>query len=107
MKNLAAWCYLALAIVTEVAGITAMKLSDAFSNLKASVFIFIFYGLSLFFLAFSLRRLEIGLAYAIWSALGTLLIFIIGVLFFQEHFTQLKALSVLFIIVGVIGLKHA
>jgi len=107
MTNASAWVYLLLAIITEVAGITSMKLSAGFTNLKASLFIFIFYGISFVFLAYSLRRLEMGLAYAIWSGLGTLLIFLIGVFFFNESFTLLKTISLFFIIVGVIGLKQA
>lgn len=100
-----AWFYLMLAIFAEVAGTTSMKLSHGFANLKPSIFIFIFYGLSLIFLSKSLKRLEIGFAYAIWSGLGTLLIFFIGILWFQEPITMLKALSVFCIIAGVMGLK--
>lgn len=107
MTNISAWLYLTLAIFTEVAGTTAMKLSNGFTNLYPSVFIFIFYGLSFGFLAFSLKRLEIGFAYAVWSALGTLMIFIIGICFFHESITLLKSLSLMFIIVGVMGLKEA
>ncbi len=84
-----------------------MKLSRGFTELEPSIFIFIFYAASLAFLTLSLKRLEIGFAYAIWSGLGTLLIFIIGICFFHEHITLLKSLSLACIIVGVIGLKQA
>jgi small multidrug resistance pump len=107
MKNRYAWFYLTLAIFTEVAGTTSMKLSDGFTRLLPSLSIFVFYTLSLGFLTLSLKRLEIGFAYAIWSALGTLLIFVIGVCFFQESLTLIKALSLLCIIIGVVGLKQA
>lgn len=107
MTNLKAWIYLILAIITEVLGITFMKLSDGFRYLGPSLCIFIFYGLSLFFLSISLKRLEVGFAYAIWSALGTLLVFMIGVGVFQEPLTLLKTVSLACIIVGVMGLKQA
>lgn len=107
MTNKLAWFYMTLAIFTEVAGTTSMKLSNGFTQLGPSIFIFIFYAFSLAFLTLSLKRLEIGFAYAIWSALGTLLIFIMGIFFFQEPITLLKAMSLVCIIVGVIGLKQA
>lgn len=107
MTKALAWSYLVLAIITEVAGITAMKLSAGFTNLQASLFIFIFYAISFVFLAFSLRKLDLGLAYAIWSGLGTLLIVVIGFAFFGETMTPAKMVSLLLIIIGVLGLKQA
>lgn len=105
MTETKAWIYLTLAIFTEVAGITSMKLSLGFTQIKPSIFIFIFYTLSILFLILSLKRLEVGFAYAIWSALGTLLIFFVGIFFFQEHLSFIKVISLLSIVVGVIGLK--
>lgn len=107
MTNSLAWLYLTLAICTEVAGTTSMKLSRGFTLLQPSILIFIFYAASLWFFTLSLKRLEIGFAYAIWSGLGTLLIFIIGIYFFQENITTLKVISLAGIIIGVIGLKQA
>lgn len=107
MTKLLIWVYMMLAIFTEVAGTTAMKLSMGFTRFTPSIFIFVFYTLSLGFLTLSLKRLEIGFAYAIWSAIGTLLIFIIGICFFQEPITLLKVISLFCIIIGVIGLKQA
>jgi small multidrug resistance pump len=100
-----AWFYLVLAIFTEVAGTTSMKFSDGFTNLVPSALIFVFYALSLGFLSFSLKKLELGFAYAVWSGLGTLLIFFIGIGFFHEPVTLLKIVSLLCIIFGVMGLK--
>ena len=107
MTNALAWFSLALAILTEVAGTTSMKLSNGFMELTPSIFIFIFYTISFAFLTFSLKRLEIGFAYAMWSGLGTFLIFLIGIIFFNEPVTLLKTISFIAIIVGLIGLKQA
>lgn len=101
-----AWFYMLLAILTEVLGTTSMKLSEGFTKIEPSILIFPFYALSLAFLTLSLKRLEIGFAYAIWSAIGTLLIFMIGILFFHESITLVKSISLLLIIVGVLGLKQ-
>jgi small multidrug resistance pump len=97
--------YLLLAILFEVAGTTSMKLSNGFEKMTPSIFIFVFYIVSFVFLTLSLKRLEVSLAYAIWAGLGTFLIALIGVFFFQESMTVIKACSLLLIITGVIGLK--
>ena len=97
--------YLLLAILLEVAGTTSMKLSQGFTEFWPSVCIFVFYILSFIFLTLSLKRLEVGLAYAIWSGLGTLLIAIIGIGFFNEAMTTLKIFSLVLIITGVMGLR--
>src|SRR5579883_1781515 len=93
MKNRLAWLYLLLAILTEVAGITSMKFSAGFTQLGPSICIFLFYALSLAFLASSLKWLELGFVYAIWSCLGSLLIFIIGIYFFHEPISTFKTVS--------------
>jgi small multidrug resistance pump len=97
--------YLLLAILLEVAGTTSMKLADGFTKVGPSILIFIFYSLSFTFLTFSLKRLELSLAYAVWSGLGTSLIALIGVQFFHEPMTLVKAVSLLFIILGIVGLE--
>ncbi len=106
-RNTLAWICLVLAILTEVAGTTAMKMSQGFTYLLPSILIFVFYMLSLGFLSLSLKRMEIGFAYATWSGLGTLLIYFIGICLFYEPVTIMKTLSVGCIIVGVMGLKNA
>jgi small multidrug resistance pump len=107
MPQLLSWFYLVLAILTEVAGTTAMKLSMGFTQLKPSIAIFFFYALSFIFLTLSFKRLEMSFAYAVWSGLGTLLVFFIGVHFFHDTFTFIRVMSLMCIILGVIGLKQA
>lgn len=97
--------YLFLAILLEVAGITSMKLSYGFNKLGPSVMIFIFYAMSFIFLTLALKRIEVSIAYAIWSGMGTLLIAIIGVHFFHEPMNLIKAMSLGLIITGVVGLR--
>jgi small multidrug resistance pump len=82
-----------------------MKASEGLSRFLPSLFIFVCYVLSLIFLTLSLRKLEIGLVYAIWSGIGTALITAIGVVYFKESLSLIKILSILLIIFGVIGLN--
>lgn len=98
---------LLLAILLEVAGTTAMKVSEGFRYLHPSILIFVFYFFSFVFLALSLRRLEVSLAYAIWSGLGTLLLAVIGAVFFAEPISLLKGISLALITIGVVGLRLA
>ncbi|MES0372019.1 MAG: multidrug efflux SMR transporter [Mariprofundaceae bacterium] len=99
------WIYLSFAIVFEVAGTTAMKLSDGFSKLLPTALTITLYLASFALLALALKRLEVGMTYAIWAGIGTALIAIIGVFFFKEPMNLLKAASILLIIAGVIGLN--
>ena len=99
------WFYLALAIMLEVSGTVSMKLSEGFTKVKPSVAMFVFYILSLGALNFALKRIDIGVAYAIWAGLGTALIASIGILWFKEPATTLKMVSLALIIIGVVGLN--
>ncbi len=102
---MASWLFLLGAIGAEVTGTTFMKLSDGFTNMTAAALMVVFYGISFAALTFAIKHIEVGVAYAIWSGLGTALIAVIGLAFFQETFSALKALSILLVIVGVAGLN--
>jgi small multidrug resistance pump len=99
------WFYLSIAIVLEVAGTTSMKISDGFTKIIPSILMFIFYLASLAILTMALKKIEVSIAYAVWSGLGTALIAIIGIFYFHESATFLKIVSVLLIIAGVVGLN--
>lgn len=102
-----AWLYLILAILFEVAGTTCMKLSAGFSKLIPSILLFLFYAGSLVALTFALKEIDVSIAYAVWSGLGTALITLVGIFFFRESVTLLKIVSILLIIIGVMGLNLA
>jgi small multidrug resistance pump len=99
-----AWLCLALAIAFEIAGTTALKLSDGFTRLTPSVLLFAFYAVSFVFLAFAVKVVPISLGYAIWSGVGTAVIAVIGFVAFKEPVTALKVFFIGVIIAGVIGL---
>ncbi len=99
------WVYLFLAIGFEVAGTVCMKLSDGFSKITPSILLFVFYILSFYAITIAIKHIEISLAYAIWAGLGTAIISIIGILYFQESVTTLKMVSLSLVIIGVVGLN--
>jgi small multidrug resistance pump len=99
------WVFLVLAIVFEVMGTTSMKLSQGFTQLFPSVLMFLSYGLSLSALTMALKTIDVSVAYAVWSGLGTALITSVGVLWMREPLTALKVVSIVLIIIGVMGLN--
>ena len=99
------WLCLALAILLEVSGTTCMKLSEGFTKTVPSILLVVFYALSFGMLTLALKRLDVSIAYAVWSGVGTALIAAIGVLWFKEPATALKLISLGLIIIGVVGLN--
>ena len=99
------WLYLVLAILLEVSGTTCMKLSQGFTKLVPSILLFVFYTLSMGMLTLALKKIDVSVAYAVWSGMGTALIATIGVLWFKEPVTALKLISLGLIIIGVVGLN--
>jgi small multidrug resistance pump len=101
------WLYLVLAIIFEVSGTTCMKLSEGFTRIVPTLFIFIFYALSFTFVTLTVKVLPLGLTYAVWSAIGTASITIVGIFWFGEGINIVKTISLLFIIIGVVGLHFS
>lgn len=101
------YVFLTAAILFEVAGITAMKLSRGFSELLPSLAVPVFYALSAAAVIVALKRLELSMAYAIWSGVGTALAALIGIAYFRESMTLFKLGSLALVIAGVVGLSLA
>jgi small multidrug resistance pump len=99
------WLYLVSAIVLEVAGTTSMKLSEGFSKIVPSIFVFVFYTTSFGALAMTMKKFEVSMVYAVWSGAGTVLITAIGIMYFRESISVFKVFSILLIIIGVVGLN--
>jgi small multidrug resistance pump len=101
------WLWLFLAIALDVAATVCLKLSNGFSKFVPTALMALFYGSSFFPMAIALRRMEVGTAYAVWSAVGTALVTIIGVLVFKEAASPLKLSAIVMIVVGVVCLNVA
>ncbi len=99
------WLYLVAAIIFEIAGTVSMKLSDGFTKAIPSILMILFYLFAFASLNFSLKTIPVSVAYAIWSAIGTAAIAVIGYLVFKETLTVMKVSAILLIIVGVVLLN--
>lgn len=100
-----AYLYLAIAIISEVAGTMCMKYSEGFTKWYYAVGMGVCYMCSLYSVSRTLKYLELGTTYAIWAGLGTALVAIIGFVYFKESVTWIKVMSIAIIILGVIGLN--
>lgn len=99
------WLFLLFTILFEVAGTTSLKLSQGFTRLLPSILVVVCYGVSFYLLSLTLKKIDVSIAYAIWSGLGTALVTIVGILWFKEPLTAIKIISIALIIFGVIGLN--
>ena len=99
------WLWLFAAILLEVAATVFMKLSDGFSKLTPTLIMGLLYGVSFFPLAIALKKMDVGTAYAIWSAVGTALVTTIGIFLFHEKISLVKIGAIAMIILGVVALN--
>ncbi|MFF8732561.1 DMT family transporter [Streptomyces sp. NPDC015171] len=96
---------LAGAIAAEVAATTAMKYTEGFSRFWPSLATALGYVVSFALLAHTLKTVQIGTAYAIWSGVGTAAIAVLGLLLFGEGLSVPKVAGILLIIGGVVVLN--
>ncbi len=99
------WLALAGAIALEICGTVSMKLSQGFTRPVPSVLLFVFYAASFALMTVAVRRIDMSVSYAIWSAVGTATIALIGVGWFRETLTPVQVASIVAIVAGVVGLR--
>jgi len=97
-----AYIFLGFAIVAEVIGTTALKASDSFTRPLPSLITVGCYALSFYLLTFSLRVLPTGIAYAIWSGVGIVLISLVSWLYFRQSLDLAAIAGLALIIAGVL-----
>jgi small multidrug resistance pump len=93
--------YLAMAIGAEVIATTALKAANGFTRWQPSVVVVIGYSISFYFLSLALRTIPVGVAYAIWSGVGIVLISALGWLFYRQTLDAAAVLGIGLIMAGV------
>lgn len=101
------WMFLYVAIGLEICGTVCLKLAEGFTKWLPAVAVLVSYSGSFYFMSKSLQHIPVGVAYAIWSAVGILSIAVASLVLFGESLTVLKALAYLLIISGVAILNLA
>jgi small multidrug resistance pump len=99
--------WLFLAIVLEVAATVCMKLSNGFHRVVPTALMVALYLASFAPMMWAMRRLDVSVVYAVWSAVGTALITLISMVLFRESLTATKVGALSVIVLGVIMLNLA
>jgi len=96
------YLYLTLSIVAEVIGTSALKASDTFTRLVPSLVTLVAYPVCFFFFALSLRTIPVGIAYAIWSGFGIVLIALVAWVWFKQPLDGAALVGLALIVGGVV-----
>ena len=102
-----AWGALILAGGFEVGYALSVNGSQGFTNLAWSLIALVFFLCTLFFLSVALKKVDVGIGYAVWAGIGSVGAALLGPVFFDEVLTPAKAFWLTVIIAGVIWLKLA
>ncbi len=95
------WIYLAIAIVSEVIATSALKATDGFTRLIPSLIVAAGYASAFYFLTLTLRVIPLGIAYAIWSGVGIVLVALVGWAVYRQSLDLPSIVGIAFIITGV------
>jgi small multidrug resistance pump len=99
------WLYLGLAIVCEVIATSALKATEGFSRWQPSVLVLLGYCLAFYFLSLTLRSIPVGVAYAIWSGVGVVLVSVAGWFLYQQKLDTAALVGISLIVAGVVVLN--
>ncbi|MFC0006517.1 DMT family transporter [Micromonospora siamensis] len=100
-----AYVYLLLAIASEVFGTSLLKATEGFTRLWPTLGMLLSYAVAFGLLALAVRDIPVGVAYAMWSGLGTAAIVAIGAVFLGEPLSIPKVVGVALVIAGVVVLN--
>lgn len=96
------WWILAIAIIAEVIATSALKVSEGFTRLIPSLVVVIGYSIAFYGLALTLKVIPVGVAYAIWSGMGIVLVALIGWFLFDQKLDPAAIIGIVLIMAGVV-----
>ncbi|MEW7315203.1 multidrug/spermidine efflux SMR transporter subunit MdtJ [Buttiauxella gaviniae] len=99
------WILLALAILAEITGTLSMKWSSVSDDNLGYIFMLVMITLSYILLSFSVKKIALGVAYAMWEGIGILFITLFSVLLFDESISPLKIIGLTTLVVGIALIK--
>jgi quaternary ammonium compound-resistance protein SugE len=102
-----AWVILIFAGIFEIVWAYSMKLSDGFTKLTPSIITIIFMLLSFGLLAYAMKALPLGTAYVVWTGIGAIGSFVVGILILGEPVSALRMLAAVLIVSGLVLMKIA
>lgn len=95
------YLYLIMAVGFEVIGTAALQASEQFTRPKPLILTAIGYAAAFYFLSLVLRSMPVGVAYAIWSGLGVILITLVGLVWFGQKLDMPAFIGLTLIVAGV------
>lgn len=99
------WLILIIAGLFEIAWAVGLKYSEGFSKLWPSIFTVACMIVSMGLLAYAVKHLPLGTAYAVWTGIGAVGTAIVGMILFNESKEFIRIFFIFLIIVGIVGLK--
>lgn len=99
------WTLLFVSVGAEVVGTLALRHADGFRRLGPSLLVAASYLTAIWLMSLSVRKLEVGLAYAVWAGCGTALTALLGIVLLGESYSLLKLAGVALIVLGVVVLN--
>ena len=100
-----AWLLLGTAIVAEVIGTSALKASEGFTRLLPSVVVVLGYAVAFYCLSLVLKTVPVGIAYAVWSGLGIVLITLVAFVVYGQKIDLPGLIGIGLIVAGVVVLN--
>ena len=97
-----AYLYIGVAIIAEVIATTALRAADGFTQLWPSLISIVGYVVAFYFLSLTLRSMPVGVAYAIWSGVGIVLISLAGWLLYKQLLDLPALIGMGLIMAGVV-----
>lgn len=97
--------YLGIAILAEVIATSSLKASDSFQRLLPSIVVIVGYCVAFYFLSLTLKTMSVGIAYALWSGIGVVLIVIASYFLYQQTLDMAGVIGIGLIVAGVIVLN--
>lgn len=99
------WLFLFMAIITEVIGTLFMKYASETGNIYGHIIMYFMITLSYFLLSISIKRVALGVAYALWEGFGILLITVCSVMIFGEDVSFVKVCGLATLLLGIVLIK--
>jgi spermidine export protein MdtJ len=104
-KNMFYWILLALAIVAEITGTLSMKWASVSDGNTGFILMLVMISLSYIFLSFAVKKIALGVAYALWEGVGILLITLFSVMLFDEALSTMKIAGLTTLVAGIVLIK--
>lgn len=99
------WIFLAVAIVAEIIGTLSMKYASVSGGMAGHIMMYVMITGSYIMLSLAVKRVALGVAYALWEGIGILFITLFSVMLFDEPISSLKVLGLTALLIGILLVK--